>query len=381
VTEVGLPPENVHALWASWTSPQRLEDRYGPAIASMLYAGESAQLDAQHLPEHSRYTLVGAQSVSIMPMRLGEELVGVLLVDYPEPEHDYSRQEEIVLTSTLAQLGALVLERDRLLRGWAETRANELALYDTKAQMDTFLGIASHELKTPLTSLKLSLQMSQRQLLKLTRGRQAAEVSGEEAGLHSAVEQLGRTAHQMQRMEALVNDLVDVSRIQAGKLELRPEHTDLVAVVQEAVAVQQDAQPERIICFQPPPDQPVPVYADAGRIEQVVTNYLTNALKYSLASCPVDVGVEIEPEQARVWVRDHGPGLPASEQAQIWERFHRVQGVEVQSGAGVGLGLGLYISRMIVERHQGQVGVQSAPGQGATFWFTVPLSDSSDESP
>jgi signal transduction histidine kinase len=153
-----------------------------------------------------------------------------------------------------------------------------------------------------------------------------------------------------------------------------------VAVVHEAVAVQQDAEPERSIRLQLPPDRSVPVYADAGRIEQVVTNYLTNALKYSPADCQIEVGLEVEPEQARVWVRDHGPGLPESEQEHIWERFHRAQGVEVQSGAGVGLGLGLFISRMIVERHHGQVGVQSTPGQGATFWFTIPLSDSNDES-
>jgi signal transduction histidine kinase len=75
-------------------------------------------------------------------------------------------------------------------------------------------------------------------------------------------------------------------------------------------------------------------------------------------------------------VRDHGPGLPQEEQDLIWERFHRVKGVEVQSGAGVGLGLGLHISRMIVERHHGQVGVDSAPGQGSTFWFTLPLDNS-----
>ena len=111
----------------------------------------------------------------------------------------------------------------------------------------------------------------------------------------------------------------------------------------------------------------------------MVTNYLTNALKYSPADRPVEVGIDVEPEHARVWVRDHGQGLPLSEQERIWERFHRVKGVEVQSGAGVGLGLGLYVSRMIVERHQGQVGVQSTTGQGATFWFTLPLPHSNEE--
>ena len=254
-----------------------------------------------------------------------------------------------------------------------EARATELALRETKAQMDTFLGIASHELKTPLTSLKLSLQLSQRQLRKLLAQGTTGTASGEVGSLHSAAELLARTAHQMDRMEALVNDLVDVSRIQAGKLELRPEQVDLAPIVHDAVAAQREAATERRISLQSPSDLSVPVYADAGRIEQVVTNYLTNALKYSPADRPVEVGIEVGPRQVRVWVRDEGQGLPAVEREQIWERFHRVQGVEVQSGAGVGLGLGLYVSRMIVERHHGQVGVDSTPGQGATFWFTLPL--------
>jgi signal transduction histidine kinase len=104
-----------------------------------------------------------------------------------------------------------------------------------------------------------------------------------------------------------------------------------------------------------------------------VTNYLTNALKYSPAKQPVVVGLDVASNEARVWVRDQGPGLPPEEQVRIWERFHRVKGIKVQSGTGVGLGLGLYICRIIIERHQGQVGVESAPGQGSTFWFTLPL--------
>jgi signal transduction histidine kinase len=106
----------------------------------------------------------------------------------------------------------------------------------------------------------------------------------------------------------------------------------------------------------------------------VLTNYLTNALKYSLEECPVDVMLEVVGSSiARVSVRDQGPGIPAEEQAHIWEIFHRVPGVEVLTGSGVGLGLGLYISRTIIERHGGQVGVESTVGLGSTFWFTLPL--------
>src|SRR5438105_4756644 len=101
---------------------------------------------------------------------------------------------------------------------------------------------------------------------------------------------------------------------------------------------------------------------DAARIRQVVTNYLTNALKYSPAHRPVVLSVSRDASMARVAVRDEGPGLPAPAQEHVWERFYRVEGIEVQSGSSVGLGLGLYISKTIIERHHGQVGVQSAPG-------------------
>ena len=91
------------------------------------------------------------------------------------------------------------------------------------------------------------------------------------------------------------------------------------------------------------------------------------------AGMQITVGLDLEDQHLLVLVRDQGPGLPLEEQERIWERFQRVQGIAVQSGTGVGLGLGLYICRTIIERHQGQMGVESAPGQGSTFWFTIPL--------
>ncbi len=105
---------------------------------------------------------------------------------------------------------------------------------------------------------------------------------------------------------------------------------------------------------------------------QVVNNYLSNALKYSEAARPVEVKVEIRDGVARVSVHDQGPGLSPEEQERIWERFYRVPGIQVQSGSGVGLGLGLHISRIIIERQGGSIGVESEQGKGSTFWFTLP---------
>jgi signal transduction histidine kinase len=114
------------------------------------------------------------------------------------------------------------------------------------------------------------------------------------------------------------------------------------------------------------------VVADPDRIRQVVTNYLTNAIKFSDDDKLVSAGLIREGNVLRVCVHDEGPGLPKTEQERIWERYHRAPDVEHTSGSSVGLGLGLYISKMIIVQHGGEVGVISELGHGATFWFTLP---------
>ncbi len=104
-----------------------------------------------------------------------------------------------------------------------------------------------------------------------------------------------------------------------------------------------------------------------------MSNYLSNALKYSAADQPVEVQLEVKDGVAHVSVLDQGPGLSPDEYQHIWERFYRVPGIQVQSGSGVGLGLGLHISHIIIERLGGTVGVESEQGKGSTFWFTLPI--------
>jgi signal transduction histidine kinase len=108
----------------------------------------------------------------------------------------------------------------------------------------------------------------------------------------------------------------------------------------------------------------------------VATNYLTNALKYAPVDRPIEVWLEVVGNTVRVCVRDQGPGLPPDELDRVWNRWHQVPGIGHQSGSHIGLGMGLYISKSIVERHQGQVGVESVLGNGSIFWFTLPLLNS-----
>jgi signal transduction histidine kinase/putative methionine-R-sulfoxide reductase with GAF domain len=225
-------------------------------------------------------------------------------------------------------------------------------------QKDEFLSVASHELKTPLTSLKILTQLAHRQLQRTGIG---------------GLEHMDRMEHSIIRMERLVNDLLDVSRIESGRLALRLEPLDLVSLCRH-VAAEQMAASEREIALELP-REPTIVRADADRIDQVLANLLSNALKYSPQERPVTLTVRIEAAHVVVAIRDEGSGIPQEALPHLFERFYRVPGVQVQSGSGVGLGLGLYITRELVERHGGQIRAESTPGFGTTLSVMLPLAD------
>jgi PAS domain S-box-containing protein len=370
----GLPPEQ-EQLWWQTRQGARLSDSIGASAAARLQVDDALVLDLTEPPLRELANLYDTRTAVLAPMRIGARLIGVLALDYG----DTTRQpttEATALARAVARLTALVVERERLLCEREQARTDELALREANRRMDEFLGIASHELKTPVASIKLNAQLAERQLRGLVDASASVPVELT-AKIDAVCGLLGRSDRSLTRLGRLVDDLLDVSRIRAGKLALRSGLADLAVVVRDVVEEQRAAAPHRTIHLDMPPGAAVPVFADADRIGQVVTNYLTNALKYSQASLPVHVQLVLAGAWARVHVRDEGPGLPAEEHGRIWEMFHRVDGIEVQSGSGVGLGLGLHISQTIIERHGGQVGVESAPGQGSTFWFTLPLASAS----
>ncbi|HEY7356845.1 MAG TPA: GAF domain-containing protein, partial [Ktedonobacterales bacterium] len=370
VALVGPLPED-EPLWQLESLSLRSDDALRAEFLTRLLEGKSLVWDMTRPPLSARPDPFRIRTALVVPMRLREHLVGALFLDYGATDHTYTLNE-LSLAEGSAMLAALVLERERLLREREEAQASALALRAAYRQIDEFLGLASHELRTPLTSILLGLQLSRRRYERLLQENLA--VSEQLAWrLNSVFDQLVLTERQANRLDRLVHDLLDVSRIQRGELSIQHQTVDLAVILAEVVEEQRQAAPERRITLHLPPGQRVLLSVDPERIGQVVTNYLTNALKYSAEDQPVEVGLELEAAAARVWVRDYGPGLPPEEQARVWERFHRVPGIEVQSGSGVGLGLGLHISRMIVKAHHGQVGVQSAPGAGTTFWFTLPL--------
>jgi PAS domain S-box-containing protein len=367
VAVIGPSSAYERAWWAK-VEGTLLRDHFDDATMARLVADETLLLDLRQPPYSDRDTL-GAESLLVVPMCVNARLVGLVRLDFA-PGHTITAEEQ-TLAGAITKLTALVIDRARLWQDRAEARASELALREANRRMDEFLGIASHEIKNPLASVKANVQLLARRLSR--RRTEGLRIADLDRVIQTARAQIDRIDGQVDRLNRLVDDLLDVSRVQNGKLELRPAPNDLAVIVRDAVAEQQLVWPIRTISLQLPAETPIPILADADRTGQVVTNYLTNALKYSPTERPVEVTLRVEGAVVRLLVRDEGQGLPPEEHARIWERFHRVEGINVQSGTGIGLGLGLHIARVIVERQGGQVGLESAPGKGSTFWFTLPL--------
>lgn len=218
-------------------------------------------------------------------------------------------------------------------------------------QKDDFISIASHELKTPVTSLKASLQLLERMKANPT------------AMFPRLIEQSSRS---MEKISELIEDLLNVTRIKEGQVMLNKRRFTIADLLEEcAVHVRQLKTHELVLQG----ETKLEIVADENRIEQVVFNFLNNAVKYAPNSKQIFLNVEKLSGSVKISVRDTGPGIPGNKLPHLFDRYFRAD----QSGAQVsGLGLGLYISADIIQRHGGEIGVDSVEGVGTTFWFTVP---------
>lgn len=373
VAVVGLSAEQEREWWAEQEQhPGSLSD--GPAdILARLRAKELLVIDMSEPPFDTQPNPYGIRTMLVAPLHIDEQIVGILTLDYGGADHTYEEQE-LQLAKVVTELVALVIERERLLYERAQAEAKALAAQESTRLMDTFIGIAGHELRTPLTTIKGNIQLVSRQVRRMLQQHSdlPVEIAKQLVTIQSLLERAERQAGVQNR---LVKDLVEVSRIHSDHLELRMDLCDLVGIVRQAVENQRLMTPTRTIELTVEVPQ-LSVQADMDRVEQVLHNYLSNALKYSESTTPIEVFVVQEGTNGRVLVRDQGPGLTQDQQEHIWERFHRVAGIQVKTGSSVGLGLGLHISRTVIERHGGQVGIESIVGKGSTFWFTLPLVDS-----
>lgn len=226
---------------------------------------------------------------------------------------------------------------------------------ELERQKDALLGLASHELRTPITSAKLTLQMLQRRLTK--------------AGDEASATQLGKIDAHLNSLTGLLDSFLDTTAIATGKLSLHLELFAIDDLAREICEELERTTPSHSILFAQ--EAHAEVYGDRVRTGEVLCNLLTNAIKYSPPAEPIEVRVVGDAGMVTVSVQDHGEGIPQDLQTRIFERFYRV-GDDTKQKRPPGAGLGLYLAAEITKQQGGRIWIEGAPGEGATFFFTIP---------
>jgi signal transduction histidine kinase len=307
----------------------------------------AAAWDDEHLTHLRR---LGPRAVLVVPLVAREQGLGVLALLLTQPGRQYG-PPDVALAEELARRAALAVDN---ARSYEEMRAALRA-------RDTFLSVASHELRTPVTSLKGQVQ-------RLHRGAVRGRLDLEQ--VMDALPVLGRN---IDRLELLIDDLLDAERLQQSRLQLHPQDAELGALVRDLLARYEVAPGRQVVLEGADMAAPVPVHVDAAWLEQVLTNLLDNAVKYSPTGGIIRVMVVAEGAGGRLSVQDEGIGIPPDQLDTIFEPFGRASNVAGRHLPG--LGLGLYVARLIVEQHGGRIWAASAgTGQGAQVHVWLPSS-------
>jgi PAS domain S-box-containing protein len=236
---------------------------------------------------------------------------------------------------------------------WIGTATDIQDLKLLQSQKDDFISIASHELKTPVTSLKAALQ-----LMDKMKDRPSPEMFPK---------LIGQAIKSVDKITELIDDLLDASRVNESQLHIEKKTFNIYEMLTGCCVHVRAAGIHQLI-FQG--DKDLQVNADEHRIDQVIINFVNNAVKYAQESRNIYLIVEKLEEEAKISVRDEGPGINPEKLPHLFSKYYRAEYTGAQFS---GLGLGLYISAEIIKRHGGKIGVDSEPGKGSTFWFTLPL--------
>ncbi len=296
-----------------------------------------------------------------LPLLVGERCVGVLNVNRINHPRQFQVHHRDLLRLFAEHVGT-VIERaeamERLARHAEALETTNQQLSELNRMKDVFLSTASHELKTPLTSV-----IAYAEILRENKDRLSADDRDD------FLRRLDTEAH---TLLGLIEDILDLSRLENGKLVLEREPCSIDMIVQGATdTVRPMAQKHGVKLAADVPANLPGLSLDSGKMRQVVVNLLTNAVKFSPDGSTVMVAARLEKDFAVIEVRDHGPGVRPEDVVQIFELFG--QGARQGKQRAGGLGIGLHLVKRITELHGGHVGLKSDPGQGSTFWIRLPL--------
>ncbi|GAC1400582.1 MAG: hypothetical protein NVSMB49_13160 [Ktedonobacteraceae bacterium] len=320
----------------------------GPAIFSLILG--AVALDyffVPHIEQIDFYNWGGAAQV--LPYVASGLVIAVI-----------TGQRERARLQSLAAEQELQAYAEELEEANAKLKEANHQLKDNDQLKDRFLSIASHELKTPITSIRGQAQLAIRRLAR------QKTFSPELEGMSTSLEKINQ---QTTRLTALIDELLDVSSIRAGKVELHKRECELVALCQSIVEDQRFLMGRTITLTTETPV--ITIIADCERLTQVVVNLVSNALKYSSEQSEVRIRLSQTATQVCIEVQDFGKGIAEKQLPYIFDTFYRTP--DAQASSKFGLGLGLAICKDIVERHGGRIWVESKVGKGSTFFVELPL--------
>lgn len=225
---------------------------------------------------------------------------------------------------------------------------------EAERKKDEFISVASHELKTPMTSVKGYLQLLERSLTK--------------GDMETMKSRLYKVQDQVEKLNLLIADLLDISKIESGKLKFNKQYFSFNKILQHTLEAMQHTNPQINFVVENTMDREI--FGDEMRIEQVMVNFFTNAIKYAPDSTEIHVKAEVRDGEVYFSVKDFGIGMTEEHLKKVFDKFYRV---EESSERFQGLGIGLYICSEIIERHHGKIGVNSKPGAGSEFYFIIPV--------
>lgn len=271
-----------------------------------------------------------------------------------EHAHVEIQGEKFAIEAPRAQVLELLVSslEDAAARN-AELEASRAALARAGEQREALMGIVAHELRSPLASL----------LLRAETAAFAKNPAEALATLAQSVEQ------QVEKLIGIIDDLSDIARIEAGTMRIEPQRADVVSIVRDLLERLAPSYPSHRLIAELP--DPISCDVDPARIEQVMTNLVSNASKYSEPGTRIEVRVERDGAFARISVKDEGMGIPPESAPRVFDRFFRTAAGKQKAQ---GLGLGLFVCKQLVELHGGTIGVDSTLGRGTTFWLRLPVS-------
>ena len=314
----------------------------------------------------------------VMPLVRADEIIGFMFLGSKTirsyNSYDIGMVFDIQHELAIAIQNAVSLEamkelnahlQQRIDQATDELRRSNEQLRGLDVAKDEFVSMASHQLRTPLTSIKGYISMV---------------LEGDAGKITKMQRQLLREAFtSSERMVRLINEFLNISRVQTGRFMIDRRKLDLAKITkQEVRALQTTADAHRLKLQLTTPATHVPVLADEGKIRQVIMNFIDNALYYSRPDTTIDITLQVAADRAKLTVTDQGIGVPIKQQAKLFTKFFRADNARTQRPDGTGVGL--YLAKMVIDGHEGKIIFSSKEGQGSTFGFSLPLaSDDADD--